>query len=170
MWVLKFHGETYYVNHVDCSVPWTTKETPDNSRTKGSIKVKDVLLTIDNDNCAVISALSFIDKIRLRNQRLGITRVIVKAGPDNQKFREALENLEIKHGPIKSISGACSSMFYICDILDKSHFTMLALMLGNSSFRILMPNEGYYKLFDDPKYQATNDIDLDIIEEWYDDE
>ena len=47
MWVLKTHGESYYVNHVDCEIPWSTKETPDNSHTKGSIKVKDCLLKID---------------------------------------------------------------------------------------------------------------------------
>ena len=70
MWVLKFHGETYYVDHVDCQVPWSTKETPDNSHTKGSIKVKDVLLQIDEENCAKLTKLSFVDKIRLKNQRL----------------------------------------------------------------------------------------------------
>ena len=57
MWVLKTRGETYYVSHVDCSVPWSTKETPDNSHTKGSIKVKNVLLVIDPDNCATIKEL-----------------------------------------------------------------------------------------------------------------
>ena len=171
MWVLKTQGESFYVNHVDCSVPWSTKETPDNLHTKGSIKVKDVLLQIDEENCAKISKLNLIDKVRLRNQRLGITRVIVKEGPDDWKFREALKKLKVKHGPIKGIGGACSSTFYICDILDKFQFTMLALSLSNTSFRILMPNEGYYKLFDDPKYQGTSDIDLDAIDDdWSDGE
>ena len=73
MWVLKFHGETYYVNHVECNVPWSTKETPDNSHTKGSIKVKEVLLTINENNEASITNLTIFDKIRLRNQKLGIT-------------------------------------------------------------------------------------------------
>ena len=50
MWVLKTKGESYYVNHVDCNMPWSTKETPDNSHTKGSLKVKDCLLVIDDEN------------------------------------------------------------------------------------------------------------------------
>jgi len=65
MWVIKTRGETYYVSHVDCSVPWSTKETPDNSHTKGSIKVKDVLLVINDDNEATITKLTVFDKIRL---------------------------------------------------------------------------------------------------------
>ena len=41
MWVLKIKGETYYVNHVECNVSWSTKETPNNDKTKGSIKIKN---------------------------------------------------------------------------------------------------------------------------------
>lgn len=167
MWVLKFHGETFYVNHVDCSIPWSTKETPDNSHTKGSIKVKDVLLQIDDDNCATLSKLTLIDKIRLRNQKLGITRIIVKEGQDFWKFKEKLTAQNIKHGPIKSIGGACTSTFYITDILDNAQFTMLALSMSGTTFRVLMPNEAYYKYYDDPKYQSQSFIDEDEI---YDDE
>lgn len=172
MWVLKTQGESYYINHVDCEIPWSTKETPDNPSTKGSIKVKDALLQIDNDNCARLTKLTHVDKIRLRNQKLGITRIIVKEGQDHWAFKEAIKNFKIKHGPIKGIGGACSSTFYITDILDKAQFSMLALaMSNNKSFRILMPNEGYYKYYDDPKYKDTGFIDADAAE-WddYDDD
>ena len=170
MWVLKFHGETLYVDHVDCTVPWSTKETPDNSRTKGSIKVKDVLLQIDDDNCATLSKLSFVDKIRLRNQKLGITRIIVKEGADHWKFKEALKKFEINHGPIKGIGGACTNTFYMADILDKAQFSMLALAMSDcASFRILNPNEGYYKYYDDPKYADIAFIDEDSME-WEEDD
>ena len=170
MWVLKFHGETYYVNHVDCLIPWSTKETPDNNHTKGSIKVKDVLLQIDENNCATLTKLSFVDKIRLKNQRLGITRIIVKEGKDHWRFKETLKQLKIKHGPIKGIGGACSSTFYITDILDKRQWTMLSLALSDCpSFRQLMPNEGYYKLYDDPKYKDVPFIDEDEMS-WDDDD
>jgi len=54
MWVLKAKGQTYYVNHVDCNKPWSTKETPNNPSTKGAIKVKKCILKIDNDHNAVI--------------------------------------------------------------------------------------------------------------------
>jgi hypothetical protein len=42
MWVLKAKGNTYYVKHVESIVGWSTKETPDNPHTKGSIKFKNV--------------------------------------------------------------------------------------------------------------------------------
>jgi hypothetical protein len=45
MWVIKHKGQTYYVDHVDVSpgVGFSTKETPDNPHTKGSIKIKGKL-------------------------------------------------------------------------------------------------------------------------------
>ena len=146
MWVLKFHGETLYVNHVDCSVPWTTKETPDNSHTKGSIKVKDVLLRIDNENCAQISSLTLVDKYRLRNQKLGITRVMFSPGG---KFHKALQSNEFKHSPFKTIRGACASSFIICDLLDKKE-TLLA-RIKYDDWRELKPNESYYTEYDNTK-------------------
>ncbi len=170
MWVLKTHGETFYVDHVECQIPWSTKETPDNPHTKGSIKVKDALLQIDANNCATLTKLTFVDKIRLRNQKLGITRVIVREGEDHWKFKEAVKQYKIKHGPIKGIGGACTSTFYITDILDKAQFSMLALALSNQrSFRVLMPNEGYYKYYDDPKYKDVPFIDEDAMD-WEDEE
>ena len=50
MWVIKTKGETFYVNHVTSFIGWSTKETPDNDHTKGSLKFKNVELTIiDNE-------------------------------------------------------------------------------------------------------------------------
>jgi hypothetical protein len=42
MWVVKCRGDTHYVYHVDVSpgIGFSTKETPNNSHTKGSIKFK----------------------------------------------------------------------------------------------------------------------------------
>jgi len=42
MWVIKVKGETYYVNHVDVDsgIGFSTKETPDNTHTKGSLSFK----------------------------------------------------------------------------------------------------------------------------------
>lgn len=56
MWVLKTKGESYYVNHVTASCPWTTKETPDNPTTKGSLKFKNVDVEINEDREATIFA------------------------------------------------------------------------------------------------------------------
>lgn len=54
-WVVKAKGQTYYVKHVTSNAPWSTKETPDNTHTKGAIKFKNVDLIIDDDNCAEIN-------------------------------------------------------------------------------------------------------------------
>jgi hypothetical protein len=47
MWVLKFKGQTIYVDHVDMDpgVGFHTKETPDNPHTKGSIRFRAKLST-----------------------------------------------------------------------------------------------------------------------------
>ena len=152
MWVIKFHGQTLYINHVECNVPWSTKETPDNNHTKGSIKIKNCLLQINDCNEATISRLTLVDKIRLKNQKLGITRIIIS----EKKFglttlKKLIKENDIKHGPIKSIGGACTTTFYITDIYDKEDVTYLALMLTGTDFRQLMPNEAYYKWYDDPR-------------------
>ena len=171
MWVVKTHGESFYVDHVTCELPWTTKETPDNSHTKGSIKIKDCLLTIDQDNCAVVSKLSIIDKFRIRNQKLGYTRIVVKEGQDFWKLKEKIQQQNIKHGPFKGIGGACSSTFYITDIFNKAQFTMLALSMANTSFRVLKPNEGYYQWYDDPKNANKDHIwEEDMWDEEVDDD
>lgn len=152
MWVLKFHGETYYVNHVSCDLPWSTKETPDNSHTKGSIKIKECLLQIDENNDAKISTLSFFDKVRLRNQKLGITRIMTKYG---SPVHNALIRNEFKHSPFKNISGGCATAFVVCDLLNKADMSMLMLKYGEA--RILKPNEVYYQAYDDPKTSITVD-------------
>ena len=146
MWVLKTHGESFYVNHVDCTLPWSTKETSDNPHTKGSIKVKDCLLTIDDENCATLSKLTIYDKVRLRNQKLGITRILFR----DYSFEQALKEEGVKFSPFKRITGACSTNFTVCDILDKHDMMLLGLKYPGK-FRVLMPNEQYYRAYDDKK-------------------
>ena len=56
MWVLKFDGQTEYVNHVDFeTVSFNTKETPDNPSTKGSLKFRRVDLTIEGGSATIRS-------------------------------------------------------------------------------------------------------------------
>jgi len=40
MWVIKHKGKTYYVNHVNSTVGFSTKETPDNEHTQGSLQFR----------------------------------------------------------------------------------------------------------------------------------
>ena len=49
-WVVKCKGETHYVDHLDSRVGFTTKETPDNSHTKGSLQFKGSLKIIKENN------------------------------------------------------------------------------------------------------------------------
>jgi len=46
-WVLKIKGQSYYVQHVESNARWTTKETPDNPHTKGSLRFRNVDVEID---------------------------------------------------------------------------------------------------------------------------
>ena len=142
MWVLKSHGETFYVNHVDCNLPWSTKETPDNPHTKGSIKIKECRLTIDPDNNATISKLTIADKIRLRNARPGQARIMV---PSGSAIHHALASKVYEHSKFKNITGACSSPFVVCDV-SKQDLTLM--MLKYQGIRILNPNEHYYQEYD----------------------
>lgn len=54
MWTLKAKGQTFSVNHVSSTLPWSTKETPNNPHTKGSIKFKNCRISIDNNLNATI--------------------------------------------------------------------------------------------------------------------
>lgn len=53
-WVVKHKGETYYVNHLISNVGFTTKETPDNDHTKGSLMIRG-LLTIFKSEDGIIA-------------------------------------------------------------------------------------------------------------------
>ena len=157
MWVVKTKGESYYVNHVNCSVAWNTKETPSNSHTKGSIKIKNCLLAIDDENCANITQATRIDILRIK--RKNSIRLITSYGA---KLKEALTN--IRHAPIKRIYGSCSSEFFIVDLFNKDDYPMLLLAWQGrpEGIRVLMPNEDYYKMYDST---TQNSIDED---DWYD--
>jgi hypothetical protein len=156
MWIVMAKGETYYVDHVEANLPWTTKETPSNIKTKGAIKFKDCLVTIDDDNCAAISVLTVSDKARIRNQERGIVRVITA---HSSKLKSALSGM--KHSPIKNFNASCGSSHYVVDLLKPDEATMF--MLQNSGtdrfFRVLMPNEHYYKAYDDPTLLEEFDDD-----------
>lgn len=169
MWILKAKGKTYYVEHVNCQKGWSTKETPDNPSTKGSIKIKNCLLTIDDSNCATLTELTNHDRIRLQNRERGITRIIVsEKNLGSTRLRAALKLLKTKHGPIKAIGGACTTTFYITDIFDKKHLTLLQLAMSGTDMRILNENENYYRMYDDPFYKDKEYIDEDDY--FYDDE
>lgn len=48
-WIVKHKGKTYYVHHLDSEVGFSTKETPDNDHTKGSLQFKGKLQIVEDD-------------------------------------------------------------------------------------------------------------------------
>jgi hypothetical protein len=77
---------------------------------------------------------------------LGITRIMFKPGSE---MHTALKNKEFKHSSFKIIAGACTSTFIVCDMLVKEE--VLFASLKYNDFRILQPNEGYYRQYDEVK-------------------
>lgn len=143
MWVIKAHGVTFYVNHVSADIAWTTKETPDNTHTKGAIKFKRCKLSIDEDNNATITNLGITDAF-LKHPRVVHARIIAPAGG---RFHKALQAKEYSHSRIKKVMGRCSSTFIVCDLLSE-HEVTVALLKYHEDFRIMVPNEHYYKEYD----------------------
>lgn len=158
MWVIKTHGETFYVNHVTCELPWSTKETPDNSHTKGSLKIRECLLTINDNNEATLTKLNVWDRVRLRNQRLGITRITFK----DRNFQKTLKDDDIKHGPVKSFAEGCGDTYYVCDLLDKNQVTFLGIK-HHGKFRVLQANEKLYQVYDNPNI-SIDDVNGELEE------
>ena len=157
MWVVKAHGVTFYVNHVTSEMPWSTKETPDNEKTKGSIKFKKCKLIIDSDNNATICKLRIADKF-LKHPERRAGRIITRV---DGVLYDALLADEFQHSKIKEVTGACYSLFAICDILEERELTVMALKYAGA-FRILSPNENYYKEYDkesDWIEELDNDLD-----------
>lgn len=151
MWVVKAKGETYYVDHVTCELPWSTKETPKNSHTKGSIKIKKCLLTIDEDNCATLSHLSKEDEERLSGNKK-VIRVITEK---YKQLEEQLNNAESdKWLPIQQYGGVCSTPKYVAEINCEKLLTLLQLVIGD--LRVLMPNEYYYFTYNNDKYDEED--------------
>jgi len=156
MWVVKTKGESWYVDHVECSVAWSTKETPDNNHTKGSIKVKRCLLTINDANCATVTELTDADAERLKTQKKTI-RIITEYG---KKLRDFLKDRT--HGEIKMFGGGCSTAWFVTELYSNN--VLLLAEIAVPDVRVLMPNEHYYKQYD----KVDSDDDEWDEEDWDD--
>ena len=160
MWVIKAKGKSFYVDHVECDRPWTTKETPDNSHTKGSLKVKRCYLMIDGENTAHIKELTPEISERLANPNI-IIRVISTAGV---KFRAACDTLG---KTVKLTGGGCGTMFFLTEFNDAQEFVMFKMTLADGAdLRELTPNEHYYKIKDLPATSEGRIIEDD--DDWSD--
>ena len=143
MWIIMAKGKTYYVDHVTSNLPWTTKETPLNIRTKGAIKFKNALLRLD-DGSAEIMELTEEDKARLA--ALLPTRIHFRY---KNEFLWLLQHNEIKHGPCMQFAGGCGRNSYVIEIA-KDDLTMLAIAYANQ-FEILTEDSPYYIWYSEGK-------------------
>jgi hypothetical protein len=168
MWVIKAKGESYYVNHVECNIPWSTKETPENSHTKGSLKIKRCHLVIDDENTAHLNELTPEIEARLNKPEV-IIRVITSFGA---KLKEAVANVE--HVGIKTAGGGCGTLWYITEFNSEEEFVMFKLSMdNNAAWRELKPNEEYYKLYEKYKSSKSDHIyedEDDEDDEFYDED
>lgn len=166
MWVIKAKGESYYVEHVECNVPWSTKETPNNSHTKGSIKIKRCHLVIDDDNVAHLNKLTPEIEARLNRPDI-VIRIITSYG---RKLKQALANVE--HAGVRTTGGGCGTLWYITEFNSEEDYVMFKLSMDNAAeWRELKPNEEYYKLYGKYKDSGSEYIDEDADDdEFYDDE
>lgn len=46
-WIVKHKGQTYYVNHMNSKVGFSTKETPDNEHTRAAIMFRGKLEIVE---------------------------------------------------------------------------------------------------------------------------
>ena len=58
MWTIKTKGQTFYVHHLISDIGFSTKETPDNPMTKGSLKFKGKLNISANDKGELIARIT----------------------------------------------------------------------------------------------------------------
>jgi len=145
MWVIKTKGKTFYINHVDCQMPWSTKETPDSEHTKGAIKIKKALLRINDENEAVLTPLTDDDAKRLEDSDEPRTRILIH----NKKggIRKYLMEQKIPHGRFKTTYGGCGTTYHVVEVRSRAGMVLLSLIF-DGAYRILQENEYYYKEYD----------------------
>jgi hypothetical protein len=158
MWVVKTQGKTFYVHHVECNVPWTTKETPLNSHTKGSIKIRNCVLTIDQQNSAVINRPTIGDRWRLGKTQVKPIRLLI-GNQYGDTFAQLALRLGVEHGPLKEVVGSCGSKYHVTEIWQEQDITTLILALPANSLRLLAENERYYTDYDSDRSWIPEDED-----------
>jgi hypothetical protein len=160
MWVIKTSGKTYYVDHVTSTVPWSTKETPNNAHTKGAIKLKKVKLTINDDNEATIEAVTSENSNFVTADKAYARIIFNSVYSDIQKF---LIDQQCNIGHFKTVYGGCGTKFFIVDIFNEEDIVLLKL--SHIGWRILNENEEYYKIYNDPTVTHVDGDEDDSVYE-----
>lgn len=137
-WCLKMQGKTWYVNHVTCELPWSTKETPHGS-TKGAIKVKRAWVQIDSDNNATLTKLTLAHEKQAKQKA---TEVII-VGWTNARWSSQMH--QVPHSEIQLLeSGGCSSDWWACELYSEEDWAAINLQCY-PHVRRFMPNEWQFK-------------------------
>jgi len=142
MWVLKSRGKSYYIDHLEADLPFSTKETPDNPHTKGAIKFKNVHVTINEENVAQLRRATALDLQEQKEKDKPPIRVIAD-GVNLTKLTEVVKKFKIQHDPIKKYGGECRDDFFVFDLKRDQDFTLLS-MATDVNIRLLNANEHYY--------------------------
>lgn len=158
MWVVKTQGKTFYVNHVNCNLPWSTKETADNPHTKGSIKIRDCVLTIDSDNCASIDQPTAEQRRRLSGKQSPIR--IIYSGRYKYALDEVTERHNIPLARTLGVNGDCGEYFLISQLGKPEDLVILTLSMPPHSIRVLTENESYYGFLDQYDQDEIMDPEL----------
>lgn len=161
MWTLKTRGQSIYVTHVTCECPWSTKETPGNNATKGSIKVKNAILIINDFNEATLRPATPADKLRLKPK--SAVRV-VWSNANHKLMSEFLLTNEISTTEWRNVVGGCGTNYWLTDVLDNSDVVQMELAMWGK-FRRLQLNEPLYRSYDYPHYWGDDDDDDEDEEE-----
>lgn len=146
MWTIKTKGKTYYVNHVECNISWSTKETPSSSHTKGAIKIRKALLKINENNEASLLPLSKEDEERLSGSNEPRTRILIHSRKG--EIKDYVREQGIKHGRFQNITGPCGTSYVVVEIRSKQAMVLLSLVFSDA-YRILQENENYHMIYDD---------------------
>ena len=152
-WILKAKGKSWYVQHVTCDLPWSTKETPDSAHTQGSIKVKKACVTIDDQNHAHITSGS----MHTPESTDQIPEPIL-IGWTDPNIHDHVHMFA--HGLIKTLDGGdCGRDWHVCEIYSDSDWTEINLAL-HPHVRRFMPNEWQYTEYLNP-HVDSDELDED---------
>lgn len=152
-WVLKCNGKTWYVNHVTCELPWSTKETPNNSHTKGAIKVKRAWVQIDDLNNATLVKLT---RDHEKQAKVKAQEAVI-VGWINARWSSHMD--QVPHSEIQLLeSGGCSADWWACELYSEEDWAAINLQLY-PHVRRFMPNEWQFKDYQSGMGTSMHDVD-----------
>lgn len=139
MWVIKTRGKTFYLEHISFQgIDFETKETPDNDHTKGSLKFKDVIFSMDHNKQGLITYADPDSMSKANAWRMTHEGKIVLELDEPNEVKAAMKKNGIKHGPFTEVEGSCGSTFQYTYVTKPEDVTLLALSCPDA-FEVVEP-------------------------------